>query len=487
MSKVKKLLAMLMAVVMTLGMSVTAFAAPNETQPITVSGLASTGTNQVQYYKILEPNTTAPSGYSIVAGVTIPGFANAKTFLNAGIQNQKAELKAEGANLGSAMSGGNLDPTGTTFTATVEAGYYAVVITNTPEEGDPQIIYDNPIIVSVEYDKATLQSDGSYHYNALPNGVQSSIVAKYETIPVDKESEDTDDIGEIGSTQTYTIETYIPSNTEKLILKDTLTGATYKQDTVKINIDGYGQIDTTGLVAFDEAQNTMTITLTNYLYDENDEGEKVSNAGKHVLVSYDVTVTGTLVHNDVSYDGDHHYGTDTTNLRTGAIKLTKTGDDGDDEDELPDLLPNARFVVRRDSDDKYLVKTDNTGTSTFVYTWTGDKNAATKFATNDQGVILIEGLDKGIYFFEEVEAPNGYSVNTEAKRVEIKDENLTSWDKENKVTIPATPAATDMHDTKLASLPSTGGIGTTIFTIGGCLIMIVAAGLFFATRRKAEK
>nr|WP_289072475.1 LPXTG cell wall anchor domain-containing protein [uncultured Blautia sp.] len=44
-----------------------------------------------------------------------------------------------------------------------------------------------------------------------------------------------------------------------------------------------------------------------------------------------------------------------------------------------------------------------------------------------------------------------------------------------------------MYDTKLSSLPSTGGIGTTIFTIGGCLIMIVAAGLFFASRRKSAK
>ena len=46
---------------------------------------------------------------------------------------------------------------------------------------------------------------------------------------------------------------------------------------------------------------------------------------------------------------------------------------------------------------------------------------------------------------------------------------------------------TDIPNTKLASLPSTGGIGTTIFTIGGCAIMIIAAALFFATRRKAEK
>ncbi len=41
-------------------------------------------------------------------------------------------------------------------------------------------------------------------------------------------------------------------------------------------------------------------------------------------------------------------------------------------------------------------------------------------------------------------------------------------------------------NTKLASLPSTGGIGTTIFTIGGCAIMIIAAGLFFASRRKSD-
>ena len=43
-----------------------------------------------------------------------------------------------------------------------------------------------------------------------------------------------------------------------------------------------------------------------------------------------------------------------------------------------------------------------------------------------------------------------------------------------------------MKDNKLSALPSTGGIGTTIFTIAGCVIMIAAAGLFFASRKKSD-
>ncbi len=86
----------------------------------------------------------------------------------------------------------------------------------------------------------------------------------------------------------------------------------------------------------------------------------------------------------------------------------------------------------------------------------------------------------GDYYFEEVEAPLDYSINANDAKVTITKENTTAE-------AVLDPAETSMTDTRLASLPSTGGIGTTIFTIGGCLIMIVAAGLFFATRRKAEK
>ena len=90
------------------------------------------------------------------------------------------------------------------------------------------------------------------------------------------------------------------------------------------------------------------------------------------------------------------------------------------------------------------------------------------------GVLNIVGLDEGNYYFEETKAPNGYSINDQLAPAQVKD-GVTE------------AVAVEFLDIKLADLPSTGGIGTTIFTIGGCIIMIAAAGLFFASRRKSSK
>ena len=102
-----------------------------------------------------------------------------------------------------------------------------------------------------------------------------------------------------------------------------------------------------------------------------------------------------------------------------------------------------------------------------------DDASQTVVATN--GTVKVEGLDEGAYHFTETKAPSGYSINAKGA-----DATITAAKQSVSVEVTLT-------DTKLSALPSTGGIGTTIFTIGGCAIMIVAAGLFFATRRKTQK
>ena len=65
--------------------------------------------------------------------------------------------------------------------------------------------------------------------------------------------------------------------------------------------------------------------------------------------------------------------------------------------------------------------------------------------------------------------------------------NFSIYEGEEVKEINSAPTTKKIVNTKLASLPSTGGIGTTIFTIGGCVIMIAAAALFFVNRRKSEE
>ena len=105
----------------------------------------------------------------------------------------------------------------------------------------------------------------------------------------------------------------------------------------------------------------------------------------------------------------------------------------------------------------------------------GETGATTTMVVANDGTLLIKGLDEGTYSFQETKAPEGYKLVTDLKSATIEDGHTVTVD------------AGEFVNTKLSSLPSTGGIGTTIFTIAGCLIMIAAAGLFFASRKKTNK
>lgn len=154
----------------------------------------------------------------------------------------------------------------------------------------------------------------------------------------------------------------------------------------------------------------------------------------------------------------------------------------------------------------------------------------TSEATGGDGNIQFKGLDGDkTYYLRETTAPAGYSLNATVYKIEFPKgaDYRTYVQKDGKDTnqlltykVKVTPgtvgedekiiwetdttkihtseaitygtaanlsAAYEIVDTKLSSLPSTGGIGTTIFTIGGCALMIIAAGLYFATRRKNAK
>ena len=93
------------------------------------------------------------------------------------------------------------------------------------------------------------------------------------------------------------------------------------------------------------------------------------------------------------------------------------------------------------------------------------------FVTTAGNKVKIDGLDVDkTYMLEELEAPNGFNKLTEKK------------------TIEANSDKTDLVDLSVQNLsgtelPSTGGIGTTLFYVIGA-ILVLGAGILLVTRRR---
>lgn len=116
----------------------------------------------------------------------------------------------------------------------------------------------------------------------------------------------------------------------------------------------------------------------------------------------------------------------------------------------------------------------------------------TVLSTDEGGFISIEGLDEGIYYLHETKAPEGY--NALAKPIEIKiTHNLEATpDASFGVEYDGSLVDADEFYGKVPvenksglQLPSTGGIGTTIFYVGGG-ILVIGAIVYLVTRRRAK-
>ena len=498
MSKVKRILSVIMAMVMVLAMSVPTFAA-EKSATITVTGLDKDAT--VTYKQIIEPDVTTVTGWKFTDAADVNAFSTT-------LDEQAIIWKLLKMNSGSTKM--TNEPDGVVaYTAQEFATAIGKITTSTPvtdENGQPKkagatgeiswsVSKAGIYVVNAASDyktgdkvKYTYSSMAGYisfatydSTTGVPENLGSTgITAKSSSIDITKENNESDKVVEVGKVVEYTVRTKIPYRNDanpitKFEITDTITGAEYVTNdagklVLKVTV-GTGA-ETEELV--DVNNNSFTLDLTSYLANND-------HANQSVVIKYSAKVTGTVVNNTVQwYDGNNKSEPATDTLYTGTVTLTKTG-------ENSAKLENAEFVlIRKDAKTtKYAVanKTENKAEYT-VTSWVEKQKDATIMKTDANGNIVVKGLDDSknemTYEFQETKAPEGYSIN--ATNADVK------WDtKGNGTKAETRTGAASMTDTKLNTLPSTGGIGTTIFTIGGCAIMIVAAGLFFATRRKTQK
>lgn len=145
-------------------------------------------------------------------------------------------------------------------------------------------------------------------------------------------------------------------------------------------------------------------------------------------------------------------------------------------------LAGAKFKLYKTVGEKklYVKVTDGKVTG-----WTETKAEGTVFVTPDNGSFTISGLDADTYYLEEVEAPAGYNKLAEPVKVTITASiNAATNVGTATVTYGENSTGTVKIENKTGvELPSTGGVGTTIFYVIGGLLMAVAVVLL-VTKKK---
>ena len=109
--------------------------------------------------------------------------------------------------------------------------------------------------------------------------------------------------------------------------------------------------------------------------------------------------------------------------------------------------------------------------------WVESKAEATPKTTDDNGAASFDGLADGTYYLEETAAPAGYNLLEEPVKVEVKGDNT-----EANLSVTASVA-----NNTGALLPSTGGMGTTIFYVLGSVLVLAAVVLLVTKKRMSNK
>ncbi|MGL4874529.1 MAG: SpaH/EbpB family LPXTG-anchored major pilin [Clostridium sp.] len=311
----------------------------------------------------------------------------------------------------------------------------------------------------------------------------------------------------IGDTVEYRFISTMPDTTGyenyKYIIHDKMTAGLTFNNNVQIYV---GDKDNGGTL-LDPANYAVTANPTDgHTFDIDINiikmiNEKLASKGDKLYIYFTATLnkdaviagdsndnTVNLEYSNNPYDENSKDKTPDVTVKDYTFKLNalKTREDG------TTALEGAEFEIRKGKDPIYFTKNGDT------YTVCAEKHdhatidtCTTKIVSGADGRFHIVGLDDAVtYTIVETKAPTGYNpikpIDFVITATYDKDGNITSIST-NADGITQVDGTFELGTTIInktdSLLPETGGIGTTIFTVVGGIMMLLAGGLLIRRRQ----
>lgn len=371
----------------------------------------------------------------------------------------------------------------TEATATVtEPGLYFVYCTSKPAK-----------VTGVQSSLASLPYFDGTNYVSVDQ-TEHNLAEKVSTssVTVDKSADKTY-VGDNNKTVTYTLTAStagsIDNQLKKYEIVDTMDeGLTFNENSVVVKYDGTGDALTLGTDYSIKKNHTYTgkngeatATFAVVFKSATLESENFYNADT-VVVTYTADLNEKAKLNTALDNTDGLvYGNDAeTNFESGknspdvftyGMKVVKVN--GNDTTQK---LAKAKFQIFTDAEAKtpLTVKVD-------------DKNVNVVAETGDNGeaIFVLEGTTTTFkfdatqtYYAKEITAPTGYNLNSSVFTVSI--DKSKEYTFVGNVTVDGNNAVANYPVT----VPSTGGMGTMMFYIGGAALIACAGVLLFVLKRK---
>lgn len=472
MKNMRKLFAILLAVVLVMAMAATVSAADvTVSNPTNVTGpgsitlkLPADFTNGATYniykvfdanvsvdgnnvsYKLVSGKTTVPAGFNVDTAGNVT-YAGTDTVLSeTDIENIQAYIKNDSA----------------LFTVNIPAGVETYTLENVPY-GYYYIDTTLGTLCSVDTTNPTVEVTDK---NVVPT------ITKLVQEDSDQSWDDINDAA-IGDIVNFKIEINAYTGAENYVLHDTLgTGLTLKADTIVVE----------GLTKGTD----YTVTTADHSFEiafSQDYLNKITGTAaspKKITVTYSAELNANAVvgeqgngNSAVLTYSEKNISTQpaTTTTYTWSMQVFKYGDGN-----VNKPLAGAKFVLFANSTTNGSVAEVVDGK---VASWQSLRSlnseselAAFALTTSESGYITINGLDSDTYYLREIEAPAGYNKLSEDKTVTVRGAGHNT--------------IADINNQSGTELPSTGGMGTTLLYVLGGILVLAAVVLLVMKKRMAS-